>query len=301
MTDTKHIGCYITDKKKKQLKWDRFVELAKTKNIIVHDIDMSKTICPPVQFSLVITKFNLNAIRGDNPDAKSVTYLNNFEEFLKKYPEIVQIDPIKCQLKLTSRSEMLELFHQVASKIKDLHVPESLVLSENDVLPHNFPFPAICKTLEAIGAMTSHEMTIIWDESGLQQLKRPTLVQQLINHSSTIFKVFSIGDYSYVVKRPSIRNFSPEPNGKTVRFNSQEFQSLQGEPTASIGPPQQLIDSLTKFLSDDLGLSLIGLDIITCSTTGKHYIIDANYFPGYTEVEDCPQRFLDLVLRKLKS
>jgi len=304
MTDTniKHIGCYITDKKKQQLDWDRFVELAKKNNIIVHDIDLSKFAYPSVQFSLVITKFNyeLNAISGDNPDSKCAENLKNFQEFLKKYPEIIQIDPIKCQKKLTTRPKMLKLFHQMATDIQDLYVPESLVLSENDPLPQNFPFPAICKSLEAIGALASHEMCIVWDESGLKQLKRPTLVQQLINHNSTIFKVFIIGEFYYIVKRPSIRNFTPQTGGKTVHFNSQEFTALQGQPTAPL-PPPSLINSMIKFLREDSDMSLIGVDIITCNTTGKHFIIDANYFPGYTGVEDCPEKFLGLVLKKLTA
>jgi len=211
------------------------------------------------------------------------------------------VDPIECQEKLTSRAKMLDLFYHVESHIEGLHVPQSLVLSENETLPADFPFPAICKTLEATGAMTSHEMAIIWDESRLDPTKfrRPILVQQLINHSSTIFKVFAIGDYSYIVKRPSIRNFyAHESNGKAVHFNSQQFKSLEGEPTAPL-PSNHLIEKLMKFLTNDLGLTLIGLDLITCSATGKHYIIDANYFPGYTGVEDCPQKFLNLIMHKL--
>jgi len=224
----------------------------------------------------------------------------NFKEFQNKYPQVIQVDPIECQEKLTSRPKMLELFYHVTSKIKELHVPQSLVLKENERLPGDFPFPVICKTLEATGAITSHQMAIVWDEAGLEEFRRPILVQQLINHSSTIFKIFAIGDYSYIVKRPSIRNFYPdESNGKPVHFNSQKFKKLEGEPTAPL-PDESLIEKLIKCLTDDLGLTLIGLDLITCSATGRHYIIDANYFPGYTGVEDCPQKFLNLVMHKLK-
>jgi len=126
------------------------------------------------------------------------------------------------------------------------------------------------------------------------------LVQQLINHNATIFKVFAIGDYSYIVKRPSIRNFDQSASdGKTVKFNIQEFKALAGEPINPL-PPQHLIDTLIRCLSEDLGLTLIGLDIITCNSTGKHYIIDANYFPGFSGVDDCPKKLLDLVIKKLR-
>jgi len=280
--------------------WDRFVDMAKKYNILVHDIDFSNPVHSTVDFDLVITKFNaeLNSASGPNPNQQYLENLKNFQVYQEAHPEVIQLDPIDCQDKLTSRPKMLELFRFVADKITDFHVPQSLVLAENEELSNDFPFPAICKNIAATGSTTSHDMAIVWNKQGLAELKGPLLVQQLINHNSTIFKAFTIGDYSYMVKRPSIKNFFPDANCKNVHFNSQHFKELQGEPTAPL-PPQNIIDLLINLLRDNLGLTLIGLDIITCSTTGKHYIIDANYFPGYSGVEDCPQRFLDLILHKL--
>jgi len=299
-TTIKNIGCYFSKKKKVQLKWDRFVELAKNKNIVVHDIDFSNPVQTTVEIDLVITKFNTELVseNGPNPDNQCLQNLKNFRDYRQAHPHMIQLDPLEGQARLISRPQMLESFRNVAKKITNLYVPQSLVL-ETIELPNDFPFPAICKTLDATGPITSHDMSIIWDKQGLADLPRPLLVQQFINHDSTIFKVFTIADYWYMVKRPSIKNFHPDAsNGNPVQFNSQQFKELQGVPTAPI-PPQYIIDTLSKSLRDDLGLTLIGLDIITCSTTGKHYIIDANYFPGYTGVDDCPQKLLDLVLCKL--
>jgi len=301
-TEVKHLGCFITPKKKCQLNWDRFVELAREKNILVHDVDLSGPISLDVPLDLVITKFNieLNSIRGSNPDPKCIAYLKNYTDYIKAHPNLIEVDPIECQEKLTSRPKMLELFQEVAKRFTELHVPQSVVITSKDVLPPEFPFPAICKTLEATGSLTSHDMGIVYNESGLSDFPKPVLVQQFISHSATIFKIFAIGDYFYMVRRPSIRDLHRSTNdGNTILFNSQEYKALAGEPTAPF-PPQGLIDSLVKFLSRDLGLSLIGLDIITCSSTGKQYIIDANYFPGYNGVQDCPIQILQLVLQKLK-
>jgi len=272
------------------------------KNIIIEDIDLSQPLTDNVKYDLVISKFNyeLNGASGQIPRVDCVACLRNFEEFQKRHPDIIQIDPLDCQEKLTSRAKMVELFQEVSHHIPDLSVPKSVIISDNESLPSDFAFPVICKTLEASGALTSHDMGIVWGNSGLDEYQRPILVQQLINHNATIFKVFSIGDFYYIVKRPSIRNLTVKDDSKeTIRFNSQAFDSLQGTPTEQ-EPPSEFVDSIVKYLSDNLGLTLIGLDIIKCNTTGKYYIIDANYFPGYTGVDDCPQKFLDLIMKKLK-
>jgi len=108
-----------------------------------------------------------------------------------------------------------------------------------------------------------------------------------------------LGIFFYIAKRPSIKNFYPEDSTRTIKFNSQDFTSLHGNPTAEF-PGTEFIDSIVKYLSNNLGLTLIGFDIISCSETGTFYIIDANYFPGYTGVEDCPKKLLDLLMKKLK-
>jgi len=276
------------------------VVLAREKLIVIQDIDLTKPLSSNPPLDLLITKFNieLNATSGPSPNLQCQENLKNFTDYLSLHPQVIQLDPLQCQETLTSRQKMLELFQQLSSKVQNLYVPQSVVITNEDPFPRDFPYPAICKTLEATGALSSHEMGIIWDENGLSNFPRPLLLQQLINHSSTIFKVFVIGDYYYIVKRPSIKNLT-QNDGIIVKFNSQEFKSLQGQPTASF-PPKEFIGNIVQILSNELGLTLIGLDIITCSSTGKHYIIDANYFPGYTGVEDCPLKFLDLLIKKLK-
>jgi len=252
------------------------------------------------RYDAVITKFNyeLNSISGRQPDKNSTQWLTNFKQFLKIH-SVIEIDPLECQEKLTSRAKMVELFHQLSGSIPTLAVPKSIIISENEKIPEDFPFPVICKTVEASGALTSHEMGLVWTPKGIEEFVRPILVQQFINHNATIFKVFVIGDFFYIVKRPSIKNFYPDDSTRTIKFNSQNFASLHGNPTEEL-PEREFIDSINKYLSNNLGLTLIGFDIIKCSSTGTYYIIDANYFPGYTGVEDCPKKILDLIIKKLK-
>ena len=41
-----------------------------------------------------------------------------------------------------------------------------------------------------------------------------------------------------------------------------------------------LIKKLTKQLSEEIQLTMFGMDIIVCPATQKHYVIDVNVFPG---------------------
>lgn len=50
----------------------------------------------------------------------------------------------------------------------------------------------------------------------MHSFKPPFIVQEFYNHNSTIFKVFVIGDYLYVVKRSSLPNMPSQFNGKIM-------------------------------------------------------------------------------------
>eukprot|EP01124_Arcella_intermedia_P032519 TRINITY_DN7604_c0_g1_i1.p1 TRINITY_DN7604_c0_g1~~TRINITY_DN7604_c0_g1_i1.p1 ORF type:complete len:198 (-),score=24.83 TRINITY_DN7604_c0_g1_i1:47-640(-) len=192
---------------------------------------------------------------------------------------------------------MIKIFLHMAETVKDLYIPQSFVLSDGEEVPSDFPFPAICKTLEASGDLSSHEMDIVWNKDSIRTLRKPLMVQQWINHSSTLFKIFLIGESSFVVKRPSIRDIDNDIH-PSLHFNSQQFKSLQGPPTAA-DPSEEFIKQIAKVFSSDLGLSLVGVDLIRCSKSGKFYIIDANYFPGFLGVDNCPLHFLQLIKQKL--
>uniref|UniRef100_A0A6B2LBS5 inositol-1,3,4-trisphosphate 5/6-kinase n=1 Tax=Arcella intermedia TaxID=1963864 RepID=A0A6B2LBS5_9EUKA len=278
------------------MKWDKFVSLAKENNIEVHDINLG-SLDPSVEYDMVITKFN-SLLNGHKPEHES--QIKNFLEYRDEHPRTIELDPFTSQLKLASREEMIKLFQIMSSKI-DIHIPRSLIIQDAASIPPDFPFPVICKNLNAAGPH-SHEMLIVWKRSKFPStLQGPHLLQQLINHNSTIFKYYGIGDFHAVKRGASLRDFEADSNGgDNVTFNSQHYKSLQGEPTA-LEPPKEFIDSLTKVLKEDLGLgmTLIGLDIIRCKSTGKYFIIDANYFPGYSGIEDFPQKLFHLVNQKL--
>lgn len=102
--------------------------------------------------------------------------------------------------------------------------------------------------------------------------------------------MFVLGDYSHVVRRPSLPNF-PLPSEtdeapSVIMFNSQRFGDILGDPDEYVvrvvaavpdvsyevpHPSTERIAAISAALRDITGLSLFGYDLITATTT-KQYL-----------------------------
>uniref|UniRef100_H2Z1J8 inositol-1,3,4-trisphosphate 5/6-kinase n=1 Tax=Ciona savignyi TaxID=51511 RepID=H2Z1J8_CIOSA len=174
----------------------------------------------------------------------------------------------------------------------------------------NVNFPFICKKNIAHG-LESHKMSIIFNEEGLADVQTPCVAQTFINHGALLYKIYAIGTKFHIVKRPSLRNFADSKwsEESTIFFNSHNISSGDCTPNAlstldvDDDQPQQinesLVQDLAKHLHIDINMSLYGADIIICTKTGRHYIIDVNVFPSYDGVEDYLQQLADHVLFKI--
>jgi len=248
-------------------------------------------------FDVVVTKVTHLTVKQDQ-DRKAKEALNNVVNYLERHKEVVQLDPVSAQVACTNRFEMTYIFEYLNRKLASIDVycpPTTLVPDDNKPLTayvnSEFKFPAIAKTVQACGAKCAHEMVLVWSLDDINRFKRPLIVQPYLNHNATMAKVYVVGSDSTVIKRKSLPNLKPEPQHDPVFFNSQKYKHTVPPglvEAADAGkaqlPSQDVIDAITKALSDLLELSLFGYDLITDSETGKHAIIDINYFPGYSEV-----------------
>uniref|UniRef100_A0A452HD49 inositol-1,3,4-trisphosphate 5/6-kinase n=1 Tax=Gopherus agassizii TaxID=38772 RepID=A0A452HD49_9SAUR len=155
--------------------------------------------------------------------------------------------------------------------------------------------PSVCKTRVAHGP-SSHEMALIFNEEGLEEVSAPCLLQSFINHDAVLFKVFVVGSSHFVVRRPSLKNF---PRGESARksifFNScsvskpescsrlTELDEATLEPTP---PSDNVVCRAVRGLRSALGLSLFGVDLIVEKQTGRCAVIDVNAFPGESLEEE---------------
>lgn len=72
-------------------------------------------------------------------------------------------------------------------------------------LPTQPPHKPPLKKKKKIGS----QMSIIFSEDSLQDLKIPCVAQSFVNHDAILYKIMMIGCKQIVIKRPSIRNFYP--------------------------------------------------------------------------------------------
>lgn len=49
-------------------------------------------------------------------------------------------------------------------------------------------------------------MALVFNEAGLKQIPYPAVAQEFINHNGLLFKIFAIGQKTFIYTRSSIRN-----------------------------------------------------------------------------------------------
>lgn len=70
---------------------------------------------------------------------------------------------------------------------------------------------------------------------------------------------------------------------------------VPGQPPAP--PSRQLASALVRAIGGELGMTLLGIDLVCDVRTGFYYVVDINYFPGYTGVVDAH----DVLLRHVRE
>lgn len=161
----------------------------------------------------------------------------------------------------------------------------SLQSSGEKVKIADFKFPVMVKSLQASGSYSAHDMAVVWSTEDVDRFTYPLYVQEYINHDGTIFKIYVLGEHNFIVTRVSLPNF-PLDYQEPVKFNSQDWKhelppELTKEYTGKRKEPvMALIEQASSKVSQLLGLSLFGFDVIENVDTGKLAVIDVNYFPG---------------------
>lgn len=189
--------------------------------------------------------------------------------------------------------------------------------------------PYIAKPVAACGLQDSHHMALVMHNACLAglDLPVPAILQEFVNHGGAQHKVYVMGSHVYYTSRASIPDvFVPEsrqasssssggggsnPSVSGVHY----FDSLQSLPTslpqqftdqdAPLDSPSvsgqldmQVLNKVAQYLRRQLGLRLIGFDIVVCSKSGDYVIVDVNYFPNY---RDAPGDLPALFRQELRS
>lgn len=138
----------------------------------------------------------------------------------------------------------------------------------------------------------------IVDTEHAGEITSEILAQEFVaDHGGVLFKLYVVGENVSVQPRMSVDITQMSPTlGGYYYFDSQrmcrenalhlEFDASSGisKATCAIMPGQKLVQYIAKNLCSELGLNLIGIDLIFNVQTSKYYVVDINYFPGYKGV-----------------
>ncbi|KAN0034027.1 hypothetical protein ACTFIV_000507 [Dictyostelium citrinum] len=295
------VGYYLSNSKINRLKWNLFVDMCKEKyNINVVPIDMNKDIntIDTRPYHVIIDKLTDELGDLDNPSNKQkVDYI---ESLINKFPSIVEVDPLESQKPVLSRDTLTKLLDKLNDVSPELNIknPKFVLVPEdynnndyNQLLKDaNIKFPLVCKTIKACGSEESHYMGIVFNEKDIHQFKQPMLIQEFINHNAIIYKVFAIGDYIHVVHRKSIRNMNENEN-ELIKFDSQKpfpasLLPTDGQELKIEIPSKSTLSVISKDIQKNLDISLFGFDVIVDCKTKKLAVVDINYFPTFSGVDD---------------
>ncbi|KAG6487602.1 hypothetical protein ZIOFF_056192 [Zingiber officinale] len=208
-------------------------------------------------------------------------------------------------------------FDIVLHKVSKVGVPKQLVISKE---PSSIPeavrkarlgLPLVVKPLLVDGSAKSHELSLAYDEFSLSMLDPPLVLQEFINHGGILFKVYIVGEAVKVVRRfslPDVDKREQVSNKGAFRFprvscaaasadDADLDPSIAGRSCAIQLPPRPLLEKLAKELRNRLGLRLFNIDIIReRGTRDRFYVIDINYFPGYSKMPEYEHIFTDFLL-----
>lgn len=168
----------------------------------------------------------------------------------------------------------------------------------------NLSLPCIVKPKVACGVGDAHKMAIIFRADDLKNLgvPLPAIIQEYVDHSSTLYKFYMLGEKIFYAVKKSM----PNANILMKSFEScdlkpLEFDSLKSLPTADniqnsvvsecpTGTNEsidlKLVTDAANWLRRRLQLTIFGFDVVIQEGTHDHVIVDVNYLPSFKEVPD---------------
>ncbi|PIN23519.1 Inositol-pentakisphosphate 2-kinase [Handroanthus impetiginosus] len=286
------------------------LNLAKERGIDLVPIEFAKPLIDQFPFDCLIHKVS-------HPE-----WINQLQQFIAQYPNVVVIDHPDAIQRLHSRITMLQVVKQLnLTPEVTIDVPKQVFVESPESLPDSLAskgvnFPVIAKPLVADGSAGSHQMSLVFNEDGLGELKlnSPFVLQEFVNHGGVIFKVYVAGQHIQRVKRRSLPDISEEKlavSENLLSFSQISNVTAQDQSDESVAklmeaaelPPLSFVNEVACQLKQALKLNLFNFDMIRDSKNGGRYlVIDINYFPGYAKMP-CYETiltdfFLDVVQQK---
>ena len=180
------IGYWLSRKKFSKLRFDQFLLLCKHFHIDTTELTCDYFEGPNIRIpQLIIHKFE--------DDILSHLLMEKLR-LLPKSSTII-LDEFDSISRLRNRYEQYSLLN---SKNKLYVVPPFILVTNDDnkliieksLISNRVSFPIVCKPIPAHGDK-SHDMKIIFDVQHLDDIDKPCVIQQFIDHNGILFKVFA--------------------------------------------------------------------------------------------------------------
>ncbi|KAL1365345.1 hypothetical protein AAHE18_03G281600 [Arachis hypogaea] len=240
-----------------------------------------------------------------------ITFTENIQElqrYLELHQDLCVIDPLTNIYPLLDRLEI----QQILLGLEELNREGSHLIRgahflkidnfeefnfETGLAEARLSLPCIVKPKIACGVGDAHKMAIVFrvDDFKNVDVPLPAVIQEYVDHSSTLYKFYVLGEKIFHAVKNSIPNadvLKKSSNGDELK--PLEFDSLKSLPTASgdcsatsgESIDVKLVTDAANWLRRRLQLTIFGFDVVIQEGTRDHVIVDVNYLPSFKEVGD---------------
>lgn len=224
------VGYWWSDKKAQKFNPKELRTLFAERQCELIKIDLDRPLDEQGPFSIIVHKLSDILVKSDQGDQAAKKVIHAFESYVRKNPQTVVLDPLDKNRILLDRYKQYRLIER-SSLANDgvvftppfVHLTSTNIdVNRGRVKRSNLTFPLVCKPTLAQGSTVAHQMSIIFNEAGLKDVRPPCVVQSFVNHNAKLFKIFVIKDNYYVMERPSLKNFQAGDQ-QTVFFYSHDI------------------------------------------------------------------------------
>ncbi|XP_050256185.1 inositol 1,3,4-trisphosphate 5/6-kinase 4-like isoform X5 [Quercus robur] len=241
--------------------------------------------------------------------------MQDLQRYLEDHPDCCVIDSFNNIYPVLDRLEIQEILLRLEdlktegrSTIRGPHFLKVDSFKEPDLLQRlseaKLSLPSIVKPQVACGVANAHNMAIIFRNEDFEDLSvpLPAVVQEYVDHSSTLYKFYVLGEKVFYAVKKSTPNADilmklSESNG----LKPLVFDSLKSLPTAKEDQHYgdgncskatnscvdlDLVTDAANWLREVLDLTIFGFDVVIQEGTCDHVIVDVNYLPSFKEVPD---------------
>ncbi|OMO80670.1 Inositol-tetrakisphosphate 1-kinase [Corchorus capsularis] len=273
-----------------------------------------------------IVSIELNSSSEPSYRITYTTGMQELQRYIESQSHCIEVDPLNSIYPVLDRLKILQILlgledlsKEGCCKIRAPHFLKVNDFNEPDLVQRlqdaKLSLPSIVKPQVACGVAESHSMAIVFrveDFKGLS-VPVPAIIQEYVDHSSTLFKFYVLGEEVFHAVKKSI------PNADILMKSSERtdlrpllFDSLKSLPTATgnqhsgcenLSLDLGLVKEAAEWLRRMLGLNIFGFDVVIQEGSSDHVIVDVNYLPSFKEVPDeiAIPTFWDAIKKKVKS